>query len=313
MSQIITNLTSLPSYRLGVSGRFRAILRDLMGRPVQDTGWFDNLILDSGIPLMNNGNWFWRMYIGSNGTASDVSMTGIQTFLAQAQGSTNVQGAGVFPNYEANGISSVRFIENVGTGIIREFGIGLSNDNSGSQCVARQVVTPEINKGVDNVLDLYYDFTIWPPTGDSLANGVLIGTETYNTVTRTANIEDALYIYRAFGIAISSYYYLFDGVIGTITGSPTGTSDTSASLETYGTLTQNGSEWYRDVTYLTDINNANFPTGVSAALVRHNSNQYYQTSFKADGNGTLPVDSPIPKNDTNEIDLTYRTYWGRKV
>ena len=318
MSQIITNLTSLPILHSGVSGRFRGILRDLMGRTVQDTGWFDNLILDSGLPILGTP-WWSRMYVGSNGTASNVSMTGIQTFIPGGQASisgVNGNAVGLSPNYETSIITSCRFDKNEATGTIREFGIGISIDFTGNDCVARQVVTPEIVKGPDNILDLFYDFTHWPALGQQLANGVLIGTETYNTVTTSSDLggSSTCYPYRTYGFTQPQYYYTYDGTseLGPITGTPTGISDTSGSGVTYGSVLQNGAEWYRDVTYFTDIDNGNFvEAGVGASIVRHENNLYYQTSFKADGNGTLPVGSPIPKNDTNEIDLTYRTYWGR--
>lgn len=321
MSQIITNLTSLPSIRTGVSGRFRGILRDLMGRPVYDTGWFDNDILDSGIEWMGDINWYSYMYIGSNGTATNpVTMTGIQTFLALA-GSIGAGGA-VQPNqstpYESNQIWWTRYGPTIGTGTIREFAIGKGANGTLAltEGTARQVVTPEIVKGVDHILDMYYDFTFWPALGQSLANGVLIGTETYNTITQSAVIQVNRYVAssQAYLDSNSFSYVLYEGDISaTIEGTPSGTNERGRASESYGTLTQSGSEWYRDVTVVTGIDVCNFPTGISAAQLRVTNQASYQVSFKADGAGTLPLDAGIPKTNTDEIELTYRNYFGRYV
>jgi hypothetical protein len=89
--------------------------------------------------------------------------------------------------YIARQTQGYRFAAGVGTGTIREFGTGPSSSNI-NMCV-HTLVSPEVNKAADQVLDVYYRFSVYPDLTDNTGS-VLIDGQTYDWVSRVARIED---------------------------------------------------------------------------------------------------------------------------
>jgi hypothetical protein len=80
------NLIVLPGVKRG--GEFRLIVRDLMGRVTQDTGWFPNLLTDQGLINMAAQNaWSSNMNVGSGTTPPAFTDTSLVSWMADVYSS----------------------------------------------------------------------------------------------------------------------------------------------------------------------------------------------------------------------------------
>ena len=171
---------NIPTLKFGMGGEVRMKLYDPDGSLAHDTGWDSNLILDQGLEICTTlGTWYNYWSIGDVGTAPTDGDTQMLGWLA----SSNTQVGGDIstnagsPNYERAITRTKRFAAGVGTGTIAEFGVGASSD--GTTLFSRHSVAVPFSKGINQVLDVSYRFTMWPPTIDAVNNGVVIGGETY--------------------------------------------------------------------------------------------------------------------------------------
>lgn len=302
--------------RAGLGGRFRYVLRDLMGRPVLDTGWDDNLYLNSAALAVGSSTNYWiagtdKMQIGSNNQAPAVSDTGCITPLATASYvQQTISESPTGPNYEATATGYARFAAGVGTGTVREAVIR----GFGLVAVARNLVTPEIVKGQDQILDVFYQFTYYPVLTD-FSTVATIGGEPYNVLGRLSNMGgNDIYPTQSQGRLQATFTTVYNGDISAdITGSPSGESNSADPTAVYEDAVDDGSgSGHRDVTLSWDVDEGNVTDGIRSVRIRRVTGEYYQLQFNATGGGSLPLDSRIPKTNTDEMTLTFRQSWGRR-
>lgn len=301
----------MPPKKVGISGEFRLVLMDINGRVLRDTGWKKNLITDVGLnhyggqstygfPVNQTG------MIGSDATAVDVTDTAMGALLAYTAGVGTVNSAISGPNYERFSTWQYRFNAGVGTGTIREVGIG--PHINGTELTCHQNVSPAVTKAADQVLDLYYRVTLYPDTGDDTGTVVLDGI-TYDTTTRASRIDNTgSENYRCAGVVahgstLSGYNAAYDGAIGAITSYPAGSSN--SDLRTHSTLAYSPNSKYRDMQYFVDLDGFNLGAGIRCATF-HGWPCGMQTSFSAQGSGNT-----IPKNNTKVLTLGWRVTWDR--
>ena len=303
-------------FKIGFAGEFRCILRDLMGRAVYETDWSSNTILDTGLPVYGSLNPFSYAAIGFNGTATDVSQTGLLSWQGDNNsyvGSDNPTFSGG-PAYSHSNERGYRFNAGNATGLIQEMSIAASTNNN--NVWSRHVISPGINKTVDNVLDVYYRSTIYPPLGDSVGQ-VTLGGVVYDTLSRAADL-DQVAVNSAFGGPSqwnpgwgSSGFRVYDGNIGaTITDVPTG--NTTTDVGTKGNATYTAPNLYRDATVDGGLDDANIvgPPGGIRSILWPFSGFQVQCQFTA-AVGEPTAGGPIPKDATNIYGLVCRQSWGR--
>lgn len=259
-------LVPIPPVRFGVGGEFRCVLYNENGGIARDTGWFHNLITNSGLGLMTTSNaWHTRFYISSSAGAPVVGETAVPGFLAYSvtgQGADVTSNSGA-PNYIISTTKTMRFIAGVGTGTVNSVAIGA--DNAGTQEVARQIVTPAIVKGASQVLDVSYKFSIWPVLTD-LAGVVNVDGADYNTIVRGLDLDQgSAGAYQQMGLttASGSYTGVSSNNLGTLTATdPGGTTATGIETNTWLTGGVSGTVGYRETDQLFGLNFGNIAGGI---------------------------------------------------
>ena len=281
-------------------GEFRLITRNSMGGVVQDTGWFGNLILNTGLLNMGNINsWPSRFHIGDSSIPPDATQSTLFGWLAQS----GTQAAGDInenlgtPDYEGRTTRSRRFAAGVGTGTIQE--VGISNSSSNSNLSIRALVTPPVNKAVDQVLDMFYRFTAFPSqaddTGQVTIDGIL-----YNYLARPCNIDQTSYVFSNW-TPDSSFQRVYDGDIGGLFNLPSGSFDAASSLNT-DSVTATTSVGTINYNMFFDLDDGNLGSGVRsiASMFRlgfgSGSGLKLQVQFGSDVG-----DLPIPKVNTKVL------------
>jgi hypothetical protein len=299
--------------KYGFSGEFRLILRDENLKAVYDSGWGDNTILDAGLDNIGLVNVFTYWHIGDSSAAVAEAQTGLQGWLASSttQVGSTTSAYGGSPNYEQIKTVTRRFIAGVGTGTIREVGAG-SNVANDVGFYARHLVSPEIVKGVDNVLDVAYRHTMWPPLVDVAQSGILtMDGEVFDTLLRAANVDKTSYngaMTAPIGLSIaggSNNRRVYDGDIGIITEVPTGNNTTSVGTRT--NLVYTPGNHYRDLLIEATLDQANTSTDEVRSELTEFTTGLMQVQFDSQSS----PGSGIPKDETKIMDRTYRVAWGR--
>jgi hypothetical protein len=294
----ICNKEPIVSAKSHVGGEFRLKLRGPDGRTVKDTGWFPNLITTFGLEEMGQVNWAEYMHVGSGNTAPDVSDTALQTWMAVGAntGPADVNANSGSPNYIISTIRARRWIAGVATGTIRE--VGVSSANTNTDMVVRALVSPVIVKAADQALDVYYKFSIWPSLID--VTGSIGGLGSY---TLRAKEVDDTFAPRAFNpLAPDSSpnaHVAWSGAIGSVTGSPTGSNDSSTSGLSPVIYDQGAG--YTDYYVYWDLADGNFG-GI-------NSVSSQNLTLSTAGGCQIGFGSTIAKDATKIFQLNLRQAW----
>lgn len=283
-----------------------------MGGMVYDTGWFDNLILNTGLTELGYNNPCNNFHVGSSSTAVDVTQTALQGWLAKHSSSpiSDVNASSGAPNYILDTIRAKRFDAGVGTGTIREFGVSRGTGNS--NLVVRQLVSPEFVKASDQILDVYWRFYCYPTLTDT--TGQITITEdgtpvTYDYTSRASELDSTTAIQPLVGFQpflSANAHPVYAGDIGSITGTPSGTPYSAENIPTIDTQGQG----YIDYHLVWNVNQGNAPGGIRSA-----KSTFYQVSAigaqiryeNAVGGAT------IPKDNTKKLTLNFRRTWARHV
>ena len=305
---------AMANTEIRVEGLWRAVLLDELDNIKLDTGWHKNQITDIGLVQMgatSTDNWRNYCHVGSGTSTPDPTDTALDTFM----GSSNSRSGGAFTRQTADpwGIFEqqvYRFNAGNATGTIREAGISW-NTVTGS-LFSRFLVTPAIVKNADQVLDIYWEFRMYRQGSDIINTNVDIPEDgisvLYNTITRGSNYNSINpgTAFRQFGAYQGSWNFAFSGPIGSITGSPSGTSDSSYGLSYPGSVVPITDGAYRDVTWSAPLTEANVG-GIRCTRHRHDHNYDVQIQYTDVATGTRL----IPKDNTNILDLSLRTTWKR--
>jgi hypothetical protein len=295
---------------MGLKGEFRAILRDKKGNALYDSGWNRNLITNNASWMYDSVNWYSWCTIGSDGTAPDVTNTSIGVFLASQVSSTNPMPSPDYPRppvaplYERYSIKKWRFDAGQGTGTIREFTLGSTNDGLNAFC--RHVLPAPIPKDVDQSLDIFYRFTIYPDltprTGTVTIDGVLYDWETSFFDLDTFNY--GIFARQDFNMTFSSNWRVYDGAkAGPLDSTPSGNSSGSAIFSFVGE-----GPWYRTRRFYMNLDYCNTATNqIKVATVPLQTYHKVQVQILDNATGT----SGIPKDNTKEAYLDWTLWWSR--
>lgn len=299
---------------MGVAGYYKLVLRDLMGRPVLETPWKKNIITDQGLINMSNyDGWAYYMSIGSSAQAPAATDTGCIALLANmssSRGYSNYVFNSSTPPYEMETTIGARFNAGVGTGTVREVtATGFSNYTNAS---SRFLVTPEIVKGVDQVLDVFYRARVERHPEDIITNGIDITEDSvsvlYDTIARGSQYSTITpsSAFRQMGIYQGTWTRCYSGPISAdINGSPSGTQSGSSTITYPGSIVSITDGAYRDVNHFFTLDDMG--VGIRSIRTRHDHNYDTQIQYTDQATGTRL----IPKDLTKEIDFQMRTTWYR--
>ena len=308
------------SWRHELSGEFRLILRDINLKPLYDSGWGRNTILNVGLDTISGlnpagtENPFNYWHVGNSAAAVVDTQIGLQGWIASSTTNigSDVAGYGGIPDYQFSQTRVHRFGAGTINDTVREVGAGSDSTNN-SNFYARHLVNPVVPVGIDQVLDVAYKHTVWPQLGDTIQNGVLtMDGEVYDTITRGANIDKTNYNLAmgsmgkstAGGSNVRRFY---EGDIGDNLNSPSGASTTDLGSES--NLTYTLLDHYRDVKIDAGLNDANLAGPIRSLQYEFSSGGLMQVQF--DRNPS-PSGLGIPKDNTKTMDLTIRESWARR-
>jgi len=302
---------------LHVKGEFRFVKYNSMGQVNQDTGWLHNTWLDQGLDLWaaDGANFANYMALGTGTTPvteADTSLSG--TFLASTNDTNGTNDyviqAGA-PGYEQTVVRNRRFDAGEGTGVIGEVGMCKLSGNPGTTLAIRSLVVPTVNKLSDEVLDVFYKWTIYPQLEDATGT-VTIDSLDYNYIMRgagytIASIASNLWALPTVTINVTTQSRAYNDpvAIGTyLDNLPTGYTN-AAYTDTTGwyNIAYTPGNHYRDQYFNVGLNGWNVPNGIRAAWVTA-----YPWNIKFRFGRTGGGDEAIPKDNTKVIE-NFRVRW----
>lgn len=170
-----------------LKGKYRIIVDRANGMQ-EDSGWFDNLILNNGLNAIGinrtSGSYLYGWCsVGTGTNPPNVNQTWLQNFLAiqAASGSPSATNSGA-PNYFSTQTFTYNFSVGAVVGTITEIGVGWSN--STNTLFSRSLIPSPISLTVFDTLRVFYKIEIYPETTDSLGSLVLGSTNVNYTIRR---------------------------------------------------------------------------------------------------------------------------------
>lgn len=292
-----------------ISGEYRLVV-SREGSEIHDTGWFKNLILDSGLNRIGNQlQCVTFAQVGTGTAAPAASQTTLATYLASSSSSGTISLANEgSPLYRTTITVPLVFTQGAVVGNITEVGVGWQSASGG--LFSRALVVDGVGNpttltltSIDQ-LTVYYRLRIAPPVTDGTGSVVISGT-TYNYTMRASAAGTFAYrtdlLSTVQGLAYPYNVIAFDSTstLGAITSAPVGTNSS-------GTFTGNtyvNGTFYRDFTATFPINQGNLSGGIKCIVFYWTSNggMSFQCQFSA----------AIPKDNTKVLTLNIRLAWAR--
>ena len=289
--------------------KLEAIRLDGTVRPL--TGWFPNLITDTGLNRIGTGSYMNACHVGTNNTAPNVSNTTLAGYRA---GSTWVvgssEGAQYAPPYYGWKRKTYRFNIGVASGNLNEVGIATAAANGGATILfSRALILDEFGAPTtvtvlaDEILDVTYELRLYPPLVDVTQTVDITGSASHEVITRAAAVTgNTWYHFLGKGMTFDPYggatWYARSGEIGDITAWPSGTSSGG------------GYVWTNPY-----VNNSLYRTGgCNYALSQGNVGGIRSISWYSSlGSFQTRFDPVIDKTLTKTLTVSFRVDWARNV
>lgn len=306
-------LIHLPRYQIGMAGFYKMdAVHKFSGKVRPLTPWFPNLLLTNGLNnIASQANWLTYCRAGSNNTAPDVSDTALYNQLAYTSNivSDTTAARSSAPYYGYRQIT-YRFAQGDFSGDnLQEVGVGWGT--TGSTLVSRALPINEFGESIaptvlsDEILDVTYQMRYYAPTTDETGTVTLDGT-TYNTTTRAADANSGSYWGSYIGdqmiaVADTTEWRAYDGNIGSVIQSPSGTSANLVGSITTQTYSNNSFEV--DVQANCGQTGWNLGSGIRSIRILTKGGAY-QTEFSAQGTGNT-----IPKTTSYTMVMVWTVSW----
>jgi hypothetical protein len=288
---------------IGLAGRFKLDVRGPGGELRRSTGWFPNLVLDSGLNGIGTDYMITNCYVGTGTAEPTATDTALESFLAQAslvRSSTN--GAASTSPYYKKTTNVYRFNTGVAAGNVSEIGIGKSGTPP-QPLFSRALVLDgdgeptTITVLSDEILDVTYEIRAYLPSSDWTSTVTILG-NSYDVTLRAANATSPISgANEGPGGKVQSNgeAFAYSGSIGSVTGSPSGTT-----ISRIGENNQaySNNSYQRDIFWTFPVDDAGTINSI-----------YWTTSYGAFQMGFSPG---IPKTNTQTMPITCRIAWARK-
>lgn len=298
------------NFKFGFAGRYRmtALKLDADGNVLSErllADWFKNDITDIGLNALGTlGVWsYCRVGSGSTPPAETdtalVAQLGSTTSLVAA----NAGNSGSAPWY-GWARRTYRFAAGVATGNVSEVGVGWAA--TGATLFSRALVRDEEGDPVtvtvlaDEVLDVVYEARMYAPYTADTTFDVTISGATQSVTGRVAAVGDwACNYLMSNGFTHGGWFAPFNGNIGTISQSPSGSqgADAGGSMAAYSnnSLTRSGN-------FAWGLDSGNLAGGIKS--IRHQIGGdpiYFQYQFT----------TAIAKDNTKTLTLGFSFSWDR--
>lgn len=287
----------------GVCGFYKieTILDDVV---TSSTGWFKNLITDIGLDRRAGySDLLARCMVGTGNTTPTFSDVNLANQIASTtSSSTSSVGRSTSSPYYAYITKVYTFAQGSVSGNISEVGVGWGVSNS---LFSRSLIRDgegnptTITVLSSEILRVTYQLRYYAPLVD-VTGVVTINSIDYTWTARAAEVvssSDWTAADRAESFTFANVNNVYDGYIGSITGAPSGSSNSTIPLSV-GSYS-NGS-FSLNYTLTIGIDKGNFAAGVGAVLFTSGCSRF-QIGF-----------SPkIPKTSNDTLSIAFTHGWGR--
>ena len=285
----------------------------------QETGWFFNHVLDSGLIRMVNAEWIDRCVVGSGNSTPIDGQTALDSFVAStdvtAIGLSDMGGIQVAAApYYWWGRRTWRFAVGTATGNLSEVGLGWGNANLWNRALIKDVngSPTTITVLADEYVDVVSEVRVYPQ--DNISGsfnvvdkfGATVSTHTYTARCLMATIGSQVgggWITSkvTFNVPFSDNFLIgSDSMSNDVTNIIPATNITSFSV---GEISGNGVATLKATAVITssqgNFSHKSYQAGISGLMCWHAGTE----SFRSHCGYKWEIDPPI--NKTNDMILTY--------
>lgn len=299
----------VPAGLLTMIGRYRLTVLDEHGNKKRGTNWFSNLILDSGLNRWGTGGVVTGAAIGTGSAAPDVTQTQLQSLAAwtttTGTGHSNLATVAGASPYNNSRFHVYRTALGALNGTYSEVGAGWGSANMFSRAlILNDLGTPTtINVASDEQLDIEYELQVFPPLSDILSTITIVGVGDIGVTGRASLVNSSLHwnvkTQAAPDLSPPGDNYVTSGLIGAITGGPSGSTGASTGVATQA-YSNNSLQRTGTVTF--GLTGGNAAGGIRSSVASWNSFARFQYEY----------DTLIPKDSTKTLVLHYSVGWARR-
>lgn len=298
------------SAQVQVGARFKCVVHKGDGIATNETGWFHNLVLDSGLDQMSVGQWFDRVVVGSGNSTPVATQVRMDNFVASTTVATALSSieSHTEPYWYGNR-RTYRFGEGAAKGNLTEIGIGWGNDALWNRTLIKDLNGDPTTLTIleDEYLDVYVELRVYmAPASTGTFRlldkvGAVVSTHTYKVQpAMVKSNQNKSYQVRLGTDNNGNFIYLNTAGMGSIT-SPTRQAHLGRRAISYPDKRTCVGTW-------------------TAGLAEHN-NSHKSFSIGIEGlcdsgyyNGySVEIDPPITKKNTQEIRYSFALSWSRHV
>lgn len=319
MSQIDVNC------RVACRGFYKLLVTDtISGKVKHDTGWFENLITNQGLdwigansPQANNAviNICTHCAVGTGNTTPAYTDTHLTSFLAQFPtfNTDNVTGFSSYsyvpgPPAYWSGIFVYSFATGAVVGNIAEVGVGnvISTDTS-TQLFSHALIVDgsgnptTISVLATDALTVNYELRMYLDLTDNTYSLSISGVTYSGTYRRSVVGTVPRYYYQVdyYPGGSIGYTAVYNGTIGTVLQTPTGTSSNAPGNGTTTPAYIPGT-YYISYSVTIPTTSGNLSGGITALTATTNH-----------GSWQFSVSPAIPKDSTKTLTLNFNVSWSR--
>lgn len=273
------------------------------------TPWFDNLVTDGGLNQVGNGSFLTHCYVGTGNTAPAVTDSGLASQLGSPTTTIISQAAGVASSSPWYGTRAItfRFAANTVVGNLSEVGVGWASALFSRSLIVDGNGDPTTVTVLDDeTVDVTYLLKNYSPEDDYGFQATIGGTM-HDCVVRACNASSSSTTSgwgitgSAIALASGTGIYpiiAYNGALGTIVQSPSGTSDSNSSNANV-TYVNNSLEKGFSASWA--LANGNLAGGITAFRLATNGIGTYQIS----------VSPAIAKTSSNILNVNFKVTWSR--
>lgn len=294
-----------------VAGRFKIeAVNPSTGERRTLAPWFSNLITDLGLNRLGSAGLGQHCMVGTGTATPTVGDATLGAQLAHTSTAASVtRGAQTAEPYYSWIRIVFRFAAGVAAGNLTEIGIGINTTQVFSRTLIKDGSGNPTTITVlpSEVLDVTYELRAYPPA-DSTHTTTISGV-TYTGTVRASGVTDggegAAWEVRMFGTraslnGASPVVTAYNGAIGAVTAGPSGVSTTTTGGVTEVAYSENS--LVRAGTATFPLAEGNVSGGIRSVKLSTTLGAY-QVEFNP----------PIPKDNTNVLNIGFNLSWARKV
>jgi hypothetical protein len=268
----------------------------------RSTGWFHNLVLNSGLNGIGSGVMVSSCYVGTGSTTPTAGDAALAAYLAQNNVVRSITpGAATSSPYYVKNTWVFRFNAGVATGNVSEIGIAATGTPP-QPLFSRALVLDgggsptTITVLSDEILDVTYEIRAYAPTSDWTGT-ISIGGDSYDVTVRPANVTTvpSSGVGPGYEVLISGDAFAYTGAIGAVTGGPSGTQ---VSRVTGSNNAYSSNSYQRDMAWTFPVDDAG---DIESVL--------WRTSY---GDFQIGFSPAIHKTNTQTLAMVARIAWARK-